>query len=168
MTDSDDDRSADNEDARHPADDTSEEWDGPQTDDSQTDGPDRTEPLSDIASRVAERRAHASVRGDDEDELFEAVSVDELDGEDVWTSLVEETKEEDPDMGVGIGASAEPVDEHGTASEHVVPKTEFCQRCEYFSNPPEFACTYAGTTIVEMPDSEHFRVRDCPMVDDDD
>ncbi|ELZ78435.1 hypothetical protein C455_12148 [Haloferax larsenii JCM 13917] len=130
---------------------------------------DRSEPLSDIASRVAERRAQASVRDDSEDELFESMSVGDLDDEDVWTSLVDGDDDEEVAVGVGVGASAEPVDDHGDVSdpEHVIPKNEFCQRCEYFSDPPELACTHEGTTIVEMPDSDHFCVRNCPMVDDE-
>ncbi|MGB9955943.1 hypothetical protein ACOZ4B_06090 [Haloferax prahovense] len=126
-------------------------------------------PLSDLAGRVAERRARSRVtdQRDDVDELFESVEVGELDREDVWTALVEGGDEEQS-AGVGVGAEATPVDDADGVSDHVVPKTEFCQRCEHFGDPPKLACHHEGTTIVELEDSDHFRVRNCPMVEKDD
>ncbi|RDZ63400.1 hypothetical protein C5B90_09635 [Haloferax sp. Atlit-12N] len=125
-------------------------------------------PLSDLAGRVAERRARSRVTDRDEtDELFESVEVGELDREDVWTALVEGGDEERA-AGVGVGAEATPVDDADGVSDHVVPKTEFCQRCEHFGEPPKLACHHEGTTIVELEDSDHFRVRNCPMVEKDD
>ncbi|WP_430638963.1 hypothetical protein [Haloferax volcanii] len=132
---------------------------------------DDSAPLSDLAGRVAERRtrSHVSDQGDDVDELFESVEVGELDRDDVWTSLVEGGDDVEAEgIGVGVGAEATPVDDGEGVADHVVPKTEFCQRCEHFAAPPELACHHEGTTIVELEDSDHFRVRNCPMVEQDD
>jgi len=47
-----------------------------------------------------------------------------------------------------------------------IPK-DTCHSCPHFGEPPELACTHEGTDILAMPDSEHFRVADCPMVVDE-
>ena len=127
---------------------------------------DESPPLSDLAGRVAERRASSGGDTADTDELFESVRVSELDSEDVWTSLVEDDADADDD--VGVGGEAEPVGVADGVSDHVVPKAEFCQRCEHFDAPPSLGCSHEGTAIVEVVDTEHFRVRNCPMVEDDD
>ncbi|WP_410766978.1 hypothetical protein [Haloferax sp. DFSO60] len=126
----------------------------------------KSAPLSDLAGRVADRKAqtqHGSTT-DSVDEFFDSIEVEELD-EDVWTALVEGGKEE---PGVGDGAEATPVDEDESGVEHVVPKESFCQRCEFFEAPPTFGCTHEGTNIIEAVDSDHFRVHNCPMADRDD
>jgi hypothetical protein len=98
-----------------------------------------------------------------DDDFFETVDVDAVDDEAVWEAFVE--GETGPEERVGLGAEAEPVSE---PDEHVVPKRDFCQRCPHFDAPPETACTHEGTIIVEVVDTDHFRVRDCPVVADDD
>jgi hypothetical protein len=45
-----------------------------------------------------------------------------------------------------------------------VSKHSYCERCEYFSNPPDVACSHEGTDIIEFVDSETVRVADCPIV----
>ncbi|CQR49429.1 MULTISPECIES: hypothetical protein [Haloferax] len=126
-------------------------------------------PLSDLAGRVAERRNRSRVtdQRDDVTELFESVEVGDLDRDDVWTSLVEGGDDAEAET-VGVGAEATPVDATESVSDHVVPKAEFCQRCEHFGEPPELACHHEGTAIVELEDSDRFRVRNCPMVERDD
>lgn len=127
-------------------------------------GDDRV-PLSDLADRISERGDRAEGDAAERDELFEEVRVSELDDEDVWTSLV---GDESPDGdAVGTGAEAEPVEGSAGGVDHVVPKAEFCQRCAYFGDPPTLECTHEGTAIVDVPDADHFRVRNCPMVDGD-
>ncbi|AFK20326.1 hypothetical protein E6P09_13535 [Haloferax mediterranei ATCC 33500] len=123
-------------------------------------------PLSDLAGRVAERRGRSRVSNEPDDvaELFESVEVDELDDEDVWTALVEGGDETES---VGLGAEAEAVDDADGLPDHIVAKKEFCQRCEHFGAPPKLACTHEGTAIIEVVDSDHFRVRNCPIVEDD-
>ncbi|KAB1187976.1 MULTISPECIES: hypothetical protein [Haloferax] len=127
--------------------------------------PDDNVPLSDLAGRVAERRSRSAATKTDSDELFESVRVEELDSDDVWTSLVDSG---DDDASVGAGADAEPVDATDSVLDHIVPKATFCQRCEHFAGPPELGCSHDGTAIVEVVDTEHFRVRNCPMVDPED
>jgi len=74
--------------------------------------------------------------------------------ESVWSELEDEAFEET-------------VREPSTASERdvrIVPKRDYCQRCQFFSAPPEMRCTYEGSEIVEMEDTDSFRVADCPVV----
>ncbi|EMA65895.1 hypothetical protein C468_05293, partial [Halorubrum kocurii JCM 14978] len=52
--------------------------------------------------------------------------------------------------------------------ERVVSKRTYCQQCPHFSAPPDVACDHEGTSIVEAVGFDEFRVRNCPMVDDDD
>ncbi|MFD1686679.1 hypothetical protein [Halobellus litoreus] len=139
-------------------------------------------PLSELAQRVSDsRRERASEAGDevsaDDGEVsagdadpFEEMSVSEIDEETLWESLGEDADQE-PELSVG----ADPVDEPettGTARtspeprEHVVSKESYCQKCPHLGDPPELQCTHDGTEIVEVVDSEHFRVRECPMVDE--
>jgi hypothetical protein len=125
-------------------------------------------PLDGLAREVRARREAREAGGPDEtaeapdDVLFETVDVDAVDDEAVWESFVE--GETGPEERVGLGAEAEQAAE---PDEHVVPKRDFCQRCPHFSDPPEAACSHEGTTIVEVVDTDHFRVRDCPIVADE-
>jgi hypothetical protein len=50
------------------------------------------------------------------------------------------------------------------SGESIVPKRSYCERCEFFAEPPAVGCSHDGTRIVEMVDREHFRVVDCPVV----
>ncbi|WP_241659134.1 hypothetical protein [Halorubrum salsamenti] len=112
----------------------------------------------------------------DLDEAFERMDVGEVAEEDVWESL-------DEDAAGGLG----PVGEFGDATsgtdatgaglggdfadagrERVISKRTYCQQCPHFSAPPEVACGHEGTTILEAVGFDEFRVRNCPMVDDDD
>jgi len=86
-----------------------------------------------------------------------------VDDEAVWESFVE--GETGPEDRVGLGADAEQAVD---PDEHVVPKRDFCQRCPHFTAPPETACSHEGTTIVEVVDPDSFRVRNCPVVEDED
>ncbi|MFB6101982.1 MAG: hypothetical protein ABEJ73_05400 [Haloplanus sp.] len=128
-------------------------------------------PLDDLAREVRARREGRAAEAETETEtdtvdvdgdLFEPVDVAEVDDEAVWESFVE--GETGPEDRVGVGAD---VRETAEPAEHVVPKAEFCQRCPHFADPPETACTHPGTTIVEVVDVDHFRVRDCPIVDEE-
>ncbi|MFB6303899.1 MAG: hypothetical protein ABEH47_01935 [Haloferacaceae archaeon] len=104
----------------------------------------------------------------EEESPFEAMEVDSIHEEAVWESLESEEPEVTDQPEVGSGGEAERVeseDEHGGPPEHVVQKTAYCQRCRFFSDPPDVRCTHEGTSIVEVVDSERFRVRGCPMVE---
>lgn len=43
-------------------------------------------------------------------------------------------------------------------------KHSYCERCEFFSEPPDIDCSNEGTDIIEFVDSETVRVADCPIV----
>ena len=111
---------------------------------------------------------------EDGESPFEQMSVGEIDEDALWSSL-----ESGGETGAGTGDPAEApvgvdprsgvesVETPGSdVREHVVPKDTYCQSCPYLDDPPSLACTHEGTDIVEVVDSERFRVRDCPMVDE--
>ena len=136
-------------------------------------------PLGDIARRVRERRDRKASggRGEaedvedidelseldevDEDSLFESMSVGEVDSESVWEELVE--TDDATQRYPGVGGPAERV---GVNDEYVVEKATFCKRCPFLNDPPKLGCDNEGTEILEVVDSEHFRVRGCPMVEE--
>jgi len=108
-------------------------------------------------------------------EAFERMDVGGVAEEDVWESL-------DEDAAGGLG----PIGEFGGAAsegeatggdlggdfadagrERVISKRTYCQQCPHFSAPPEVACGHEGTAILEAVGFDEFRVRNCPMVDDD-
>lgn len=153
-------------------------------DDERPEGADASEaaPLADLAQRVSDRHdaradeqgpASGPDLGDDEptaaadEDPFEEVSVGDIDEEELWASLEEPAE---PTAAVGAEASARTVtpetDPSADTTEHVVDKTEYCQRCPHLDDPPELACTHEGTEIVEVTDSDHFRVRNCPIVEE--
>ena len=82
---------------------------------------------------------------------FEAVSVGAIDPERVWEDLT----------------SAE---SRGSVSDKTgriyaeVSKHAYCERCEFFSDPPAVECLNDGTDIAEFLDMETVRVVDCPVV----
>ncbi|WP_435070091.1 hypothetical protein [Haloplanus sp. C73] len=125
-------------------------------------------PLDDLASEVrARREQREAAEGVDadappDDDLFEPVDVDQIDEDAVWEAFAE--GEMAPEAEVGLGSTVEAA----APDEHVVSKREFCQRCPHFSAPPDVACTHEGTTIVEVVDIDDFRVRNCPIVEDED
>jgi hypothetical protein len=125
------------------------------------DAPQREGPLADVASKVDERRRKT---GDGAD-AFESVDVGELDGEKLWEQLAEGGDEPPisvaPEATDGATESAtEPADDRDVRT---IPK-ETCHGCPHFGDPPELACTHEGTSILAMPDTDHFRVADCPIV----
>ncbi|WP_435074393.1 hypothetical protein [Halorubrum sp. HHNYT27] len=91
------------------------------------------------------------------DDAFEQMDVGGPAAEDVWELL-------DADAGVGGATSVS----NAGDTEHVVSKRTYCQQCPHFTRPPEFACTHEGTTIVEAVGFDQFRVRNCPMISEED
>lgn len=148
-----------------------------------TEAPAENAPLSDLA-----REQQGRDRPDDDP--FETVEVGAVDAEALWNAVVDaeatsasasgstdvdavdvESSAANPTASVDTGAEtvADEADQRDEAAdERVVDKREFCQRCEFFSAPPEVSCTNEGTEIVELVDADRFRVRNCPKVADDD
>ncbi len=90
-----------------------------------------------------------------EEGLFEPVETEAVDPDRAWERL-----EGDADAaGTGASAVGEP---DGTVTE--VSKRRYCERCEYFSPPPDVGCTHEGTEILGFPDRETVRMVDCPIV----
>ncbi len=126
---------------------------------------DESTPMEEIAADVRERRQREQ---DTESDPFEEMAVEEeIDGELLWEDLLSEEEMSEAERAVGAGASATEVGPD-TREEHVVEKDQFCGRCPYLSEPPMLACEHDGTEIVEVTDSDHFRVRSCPFAARDD
>lgn len=110
-------------------------------------------PLGDIAERA--RRSHEGSSGDDEVmDAFEEVEVDDVDVGDLWEEL----------EGEGLDDT---VDDPRSSSERdvrVVAKRDYCQRCQHFTAPPEMRCTSDSGEILELVDTEQFKVADCPIL----
>lgn len=117
---------------------------------------------------------------DPDGDPFEAMDVDAVDETTVWEALAagdadpaqSRPQSRAPDavdpLAVGADGDADLIerdDPHADRRDHAVSKDSYCQRCEFFAAPPEVRCTRAGTEIVEVIDSERFRVRGCPMVE---
>jgi hypothetical protein len=113
--------------------------------------------------------------GDEEDNPFadlEEVDADAA-GDDVFAEMdasVEAVSESDvlslldaddslQEVDIGEVPDVE-VDDEGL----VVPKSSYCERCEYFSEPPEVSCSHQGTEIHELPDRTNLLVSNCPIV----
>ncbi|WP_210424068.1 hypothetical protein [Halorussus ruber] len=149
------------------------------------DAPEREGPLADVASAVDERRRKRTEGTDP----FESVEVGELDGEKLWEQLAEGDDDSSvaarPDA--GTVADAGTTGDAGTTTDAVgsadVPgptartgddrdvrtiSKDTCHGCPHFGDPPELACTHEEADILAMPDSDHFRVADCPMAGGDD
>lgn len=82
------------------------------------------------------------------------------DGEEsMFDDAIWEDLSEDP--------TAETVSEQqGNRRLSEVSKHSFCEQCEYFTGPPEIACTNEGTDILAFLDMETVRVADCPVVEE--
>ncbi|OYR53066.1 hypothetical protein DJ73_08830, partial [Halorubrum sp. Ea1] len=99
--------------------------------------------------------------GADLDDAFERMDVAGPAEEDVWESL-----DADAEDGDAFGDAA--FVSGGGETEHVVSKRAYCQQCPHFTSPPEVACAHEGTSILEAVGFDEFRVRNCPMVSEED
>ena len=108
-------------------------------------------PLDDIAESVRSRRDADDAEPEG---LFEPEDVPEIDPELVWEEL--ET-----------GESAAPDGEPAERAERLIDKSSYCERCEFFAEPPEMRCTHEGTEIVELVEMDRVRVLDCPKIAED-
>lgn len=98
-----------------------------------------------------EAAEESEVSPEELDDFFEPVETTELDDEAVWEAIL---TTDDGD---------EPI-EAETGADAVVPKNQYCKRCEFFSKPPDVACTNPGTEIEELVGVDEFRVTNCPVV----
>jgi len=115
-------------------------------------------PLSDLRRDVDERRGR---NDDDFEELFAEMEVGDVDEAEVWAELAASADEPVVDPDAVTDAVGGTTDADGDTT--VVEKS-LCHGCPHFADPPETACTHDGTTIEAEVDTEHFRVRDCPVV----
>jgi hypothetical protein len=86
------------------------------------------------------------------EEFFEPVETADLDDDAVWEAVF--SSDETPSD----------TDQIETGADAVVPKDQYCKRCEFFSEPPAVACTRPGTEIEELVGVDEFRVSNCPVV----
>ncbi|WP_257298472.1 hypothetical protein [Haloarchaeobius sp. FL176] len=108
-------------------------------------------PLGEMADEFERRREERDAEPDDE--LFESVDVGDVDSEALWeqVSTDEPTAEPEPDA----------------PEVRVISKSKYCQRCEYFTDPPAVGCTNEGTTIESEASMDEFEVVDCPKILED-
>lgn len=108
------------------------------------------------------------------EDAFEQMDVGDVGDDDVWEALDEDAADS---FGPAAGPDADEVSAASRATatssvddgvEHIVNKRSYCQQCPHFTAPPDVACTHEGTTIAEVVGFGEFRVRNCPMVSDDD
>lgn len=126
-----------------------------QADRSESPSPDIDAPLSELRSGIEDRRS-----GETEGmSLFHREGVGSVESESVWAELLMDTGDA---MGL-LDPTA--VESEGGRTYQVVP-TALCHRCEYFGDPPTLHCTHEGTTIHETVDMDHYRVSECPMVEE--
>lgn len=113
----------------------------------------------------------SGVAGDSEDgsgdELFEEMDVSDVDTDAVWDSvLTEETEAEGSDpISPNVDIDPAVTVESTVGADHIVPKDDYCESCQYFSTPPEVACSYEDAEVVEILEAGQFRVRNCPVVE---
>ncbi|KDS90323.1 hypothetical protein FK85_16355 [Halorubrum saccharovorum] len=154
-------------DDRDPIETSPEDVSGPRSDvDSSPSGTD--DPFDELGSATGESDAEL-------DEAFERMDVGGVAEEDIWESLDEDAEGGFGSVGEFGGAASETDatdaeiggDFADAGRERVISKRTYCQQCPHFSAPPEVACGHEGTTILEAVGFDEFRVRNCPMIDDD-
>ncbi|MFC6717778.1 hypothetical protein ACFQGT_09070 [Natrialbaceae archaeon GCM10025810] len=111
-------------------------------------------PLEDLVASLEERASKAGDEPDAVHEFLERESVADLDTEALWERV---EGERDP----------APVDSETEREVREIEKASYCHRCEHFARPPEVACTYDGSEILEMASLDTFRVINCPVVLED-
>ncbi|MFD1647521.1 hypothetical protein [Haloarchaeobius litoreus] len=110
----------------------------------------RAGPLGEMADEFERRREERDAEPDD---LFESVDVGDVDSDALW----EQVSTEEP--------TAEP--EPDAPEVRTISKSKYCQRCEFFTDPPEVGCTHEGTTIRSEASMDEFEVVDCPKILED-
>jgi hypothetical protein len=133
------------------------------------------DPADDDPFAALESDEPATDFGPSENDLFTEVDVDDVDDESVWAELAGDDAQAAPDADADVDLSAEPstdgeplpeesAETTPTVTETIVRKRSYCEKCEYFAEPPEVGCGYPDGEIVELIDTERFKVRNCPIV----
>lgn len=112
----------------------------------------------DELSPVADDDAFEEMEGE-----FEEMSADGTDGDEVWADVTDETDESSTGIVQESADSAE-ITAADAPDVAEVSKHDYCERCEFFSGPPEIHCTNEGTEILEFTDMNTVRVANCPIV----
>jgi hypothetical protein len=112
-----------------------------------------------------------AVDDDELEDFFTEVDVEDVDEEDVWAEITDGAADDGTDLETTgeVEAAFEELEADAAtadsdAAEAVVEKAGYCRQCPYFSEPPDVTCENEGTEIVELVDTERFRVRNCPVV----
>ena len=123
--------------------------------------PDGAEPPS-TPGETVEGPAEAPVA----DEAFEAVDVDDVDTDEVWTDIAEGTSDDTPVTSDDQTDDTPVTSDDQTDEEETVEvsKHAYCENCRFLSEAPEIHCTHEGTEIVEFIDMETVRLSNCPIV----
>lgn len=122
----------------------------PDSDDIDAEAEDAENPFGDLLEDVDE-----SEPGDDPfADAFEEVEMDEVESDGLWEDLQRDD----------FAETVEDPQTHAERDVRVIEKRSYCQRCHYFADPPDTACTNEGTDILEVIDTEQFRVADCPII----
>ncbi|MFB6299073.1 MAG: hypothetical protein ABEH65_02310 [Halobacteriales archaeon] len=109
-------------------------------------GDDETDPLAALRCRV-----NTTDRSELPEELTALAAVLESpDGEAIWDALQADLEE--------------PIAAPDDRPVHTVELTRYCQRCQYFSAPPDVRCTYDGSHIIELIDDYHVVLVNCPVI----
>lgn len=111
----------------------------------------RAGPLGEMADEFEQRREEREAEFDDD--LFESVDVGDVDSEALW----EQVSTDDPSV------ETEP----DAPEVRTISKSKYCQRCEFFTDPPDVGCTHDGTTIRSEATMDEFEVVDCPKILED-
>ena len=119
-------------------------------------------PFSDPDAGARKRRLDP-----DEDDPFAGMDV--VPSEDPFESGDWASRSDDESVWEDLSEPVEPetkTTEEGGRRLSEVNKHSFCEGCEYFTGPPEIACTHEGTEILQFLDMETVRVADCPIVEE--
>lgn len=130
---------------------------------SSTGGEREAAPMSDLAAEVSEE----DLAGTDDD-LFEQKQKPEVDREELWRQVTDEetaqrvVEKTDVDDAQTRRSDSDETDD----VVRVVEKSAYCHACPFVSEPPDIHCTHEGTEILEAVDMQHFRVRNCPIAEE--
>lgn len=104
-------------------------------------------PLDDLVERTRQR-------DDDVTDAFDEVDVDAVEDDELWDQLEAER----------IEATVDEPTSDAERDVRVLRKRDYCMRCQYYSAPPEVRCGHDRGEIMELVDTDRFKVVDCPII----